>query len=305
MENWDGWRTLLAVVRTGRLSTAAGRLGIDATTAGRRVRRLEADLGRALLRREGGLLVPTRTCLDLMPRLEAAERALREAAGQGAGQGAGMGGEEGPRPGWRPVRVTAVAVLCDHVLAPAVPLLLADRPGLGLDLIAEDRNLSLTRREADLAIRLGPLAPGGPPARAIGRLDYGIYAAMPEAAPDSLPWAALDGSLAHLPEVRFVERAAGRAGPRLRASRLETLLRLTRAGGVRALLPDVAAFLDPDLRRLAPEAALSRPVFLVGHPEDDAAPPVRAVAAWIERLFAAGAQGPEEAAGPQPERPLR
>ncbi|ACA15044.1 transcriptional regulator, LysR family [Methylobacterium sp. 4-46] len=283
MESWDAWQTLLAVARTGRLSAAAGRLGIDATTAGRRVRRLEAALGRPLLAREGGLLVPTRTCLALMPRLEAAERALREVAGEAAS-------DEAPGPGWRPVRVTAVAVLCDHLLAPAVPRLLAARPALGLDLIAEDRNLSLTRREADLALRLGPPARGAAAARPVGRLDYAVFAAAGEGAPERLPWAALDGALAHLPEVRFAERAAGRAGPRHRVSRLETLLRLTRAGGVRAVLPEIMAGRDPALRRLAP--AVSRPIFLIGHPEDEGQPLVRAVASWIEGLLPPPADGP-------------
>ncbi|ACL56607.1 LysR family transcriptional regulator [Methylobacterium nodulans] len=280
MESWDAWQTLLAVARTGRLAAAADQLGIDPTTAGRRVRRLEADLGRPLLVRAGGGLVPTRACLDLMPRLEAAERALR-----GVGTGLAGSGEAG-RPAWRTVRVTAVAFLCDHLLAPAVPALLAGRPALGLDLIAEDRNLSLTRREADLALRLGPPVAGRASAREIGRLAYGVYAAAGTAAPDRLPWAALDGALGHLPEVRYAERAAGRAGLRHRAARLETLLRLTRAGGVRAVLPEIMAAGDPALVRLGAEPVVIRPVFLIGHPEDEAAPPVRAVAGWIEALFA-------------------
>ncbi|MFE1599353.1 LysR family transcriptional regulator [Methylobacterium sp. ID0610] len=284
MESWDAWQTLLAVVRTGRLAAAAERLGIDPTTAGRRVRRLEAESGRALLMRRDGYLVPTRACLDLMPQLEAAERALR-------GVGAGLAGPEGGRPAWRTVRVTAVAALCDHLLAPAVPALLAGRPALGLDLIADDRNLSLTRREADLALRLGPPAGRGAPAREIGRLAYGIYAAAGTAA-EELPWGALDGAMAHLPEVRAAERAAGRAGPRLRAARLETLLRLARAGAVRTVLPDIMAAGDPTLVRLGDTPVCTRPVFLLGHPEDEAAPPVRAVAAWIEGLVAAtGADG--------------
>lgn len=292
MEDWEAWRTLLAVARTGRLSAAAALLGVDATTAGRRVRRLEADLGRPLLGRAGGLLVPTQACRDLLPGLETAERALRE-----AGAALRRGPEAPDGPGWRVVRVTAVAVLCDHLLAPAAPRLVADRPALGLELIAEDRNLSLTRREADLAVRLGPLSAPHAGAREIGRLDYGVYAAAGAAAPERLPWAALDAAQGHLPEVRHAERQAGRPGPRHRASRLETLRRLALAGGVRSVLPDVMAARDSRLQRLGNGPAVSRPVYLIGHPEDAEAPAVRAVAAWIEGLFA-GPAGPAEAGPP-------
>ncbi|MEH3144630.1 MAG: LysR family transcriptional regulator [Methylobacterium frigidaeris] len=279
MQNWDGWQTLLAVARAGQLGTAAAALGIDATTAGRRIRRLEAEVGRPLLARRGGLLVPTRACLDLMPGLDAAERALRGVGEAARGE---AGGAEAP--GWQRIRITAVPVLCDHLLAPAVPRLVADRPRLGVELIPEERNLSLTRREADLALRLGPLGTVPREAREIGRLAYASYAASGCEAPDALPWACLDGALGHLPEVRAVERAAGRAGPRHRAGRLESLRRLVVAGGVRGLLPRIMAEDDPRLARLDGGPVLDRPVYLLGHPEDAGVPVIRAAAAWIEAL---------------------
>jgi DNA-binding transcriptional LysR family regulator len=43
--NWDNLRTFLAIVRAGRVSGAARRLGVEHTTIGRRLAGLEADLG--------------------------------------------------------------------------------------------------------------------------------------------------------------------------------------------------------------------------------------------------------------------
>jgi DNA-binding transcriptional LysR family regulator len=74
------------------------------------------------------------------------------------------------------VRVTSVPVLVARVLVPAAATLSARHPGLRLELIAEPRDLSLTRREADVALRLpgrcpdrvGPCWPsrsGGSPTR--------------------------------------------------------------------------------------------------------------------------------------------
>jgi DNA-binding transcriptional LysR family regulator len=275
MEEWEAWRTLLAVARAGTLADAAAGLGIDATTAGRRIRRLEARVGRRLLERRGGRLAPTPACALLLPRLEDAEAALAE-AGAAMGEGA---------PAARPVRVTAVPVLCDHLLAPAVPRLTRVRR-VALELAADERNLSLTRREADLALRLGPPAGSTRGARPVGALPYAVYAPA-GLDPEAVPWAALDAAQSHLPEVRFVERAAGRAGIRHRASRLETLRALVAAGEARSLLPVILGDRDPGIRRVGERGVVARPLWLIAHPEDEATPAIAAVARWIAE--AAGA----------------
>ncbi|HJP68854.1 MAG TPA: LysR family transcriptional regulator, partial [Sphingomicrobium sp.] len=43
--HWDDLRFFLATARTGQMAKAAGQLGVDATTVGRRLKRLEASLG--------------------------------------------------------------------------------------------------------------------------------------------------------------------------------------------------------------------------------------------------------------------
>lgn len=155
--DWEGWRTVLAVARAGTSAGAAVALGIDATTAGRRVRALEERLGRRLFEREGTRLKPTPICADALPSLEAAEEALARTEEATAGTPPGR---------VRTVRITSVAPLCELVLAPAVPRLLVGRR-LRVELIAENRNLSLPRREADAALRLGPPS-GGAPAERVG-----------------------------------------------------------------------------------------------------------------------------------------
>lgn len=218
--NWESWQTLLAVARTGTLARAADALGIDATTAGRRVKRLEARLGRRLLERSGGVLVPTPACAAILPHLATAERALAEAQAATAGEASAAHA--------RVVRITSVAVLCDHVLAPALPRLLAGRH-LRVELIGGNRNLSLVRGEADVALRLGPPTGAGASARVVGTLCYAAYAAA-SADPDSLPWAGYDTTLAHLPEFRWTEAAAGRAGVAFRVNRTEAARSLVVAG---------------------------------------------------------------------------
>ena len=45
---WNDLQDFLAIARSGQLARAAAAMGVDATTIGRRLRRLEARLGRTL-----------------------------------------------------------------------------------------------------------------------------------------------------------------------------------------------------------------------------------------------------------------
>ena len=65
-------------------------------------------------------------------------------------------------------------------------------------------------------------------------MRYAIYAAI-DRDPAKLPWAALDSSLAPLPEVRYVEAQAKGGGIQFRASKLQTLAAIAAAGAARRL----------------------------------------------------------------------
>jgi DNA-binding transcriptional LysR family regulator len=271
MENWDGWLTLLSVVETGTLSGAAAQLRIDATTIGRRLNRLESKLGRRLLVRRGGRMEPTATCRALLPRVEEAAQQLESARTLAAGENA-----KAPRP---PVRITSVAFLCDHLLAPQIDVLAAGRQPI--ELLAEDKNFNLARREADLALRLGPPQGSRRGARQVGWVRYAMYAAI-DRDPAKLPWAALDSSLAPLPEVRYVEAQAKDGGIQFRAGKLQTLAEIAAAGAARAVLPHLMGDRHPRLQRFGALSVLRRPLWLIGSPEQ--AGHVATVARRIEQI---------------------
>jgi len=273
--DWEGWRTVLATARAGTLAGAAASLGIDATTAGRRVRALEERLDRRLFEREGTKLKPTSMCADALPSLDAAEAALERAESATAGASANKA---------RTVRITSVALICELVLAPAMSRLLAGRR-LRVELIADNRNLSLPRREADAAVRLAPPA-GDAPARLVGSLRYAVYAPR-GLDPETLPWVGFDTALARLPESRWVERAAGRDGPTFRVNRTEAARALVVAGPARALLPRIVGDASPELARVGRDVEVERPLWLILNPVDAEAPHMRAVARWIEECCAA------------------
>jgi DNA-binding transcriptional LysR family regulator len=70
------------------------------------------------------------------------------------------------------VRVTSVGFVLAHALAPALGALAQDHPGVRVEFLAEDRNLNFERREADVAVRLGPSAEHSTRVRKLGEIGF-------------------------------------------------------------------------------------------------------------------------------------
>jgi DNA-binding transcriptional LysR family regulator len=142
--SWNDVRVFLALFRAGTLTSAAVRLGVNASTVGRRLDALEAALGARLFDRTPDGVTPTAATEQLLAHAERLEQAAH------AFGGAVAGFETRPE---GVVRITAPPGVAEHFLAPALPRLLRRYPGLRVELDASIRPLDLTRREADLALR--------------------------------------------------------------------------------------------------------------------------------------------------------
>ncbi|MEL6477526.1 MAG: LysR substrate-binding domain-containing protein, partial [Pseudomonadota bacterium] len=177
------------------------------------------------------------------------------------------------------VRLTAVPLLANRLLAPAVPDLLRKHPALEIELIAEPAALSLMGREADLALRLArPTGELRAKARRIGNLAYAVYGRD-----EGVPWIGYEDRLRDLPQTRWIREQTGRA-PAFRVSDGETLLAAVLAGQGRSLLPERIAEAE-GLRRLGRPAVLTREVWLMAHPDLADLPRIRAVSDWLTALI--------------------
>jgi DNA-binding transcriptional LysR family regulator len=282
--DWNDLRYALAAARGGTLSEAAKRLGVDETTVARRVARIERRLGVTLFERTAGRLEPTGAGAQLLAHAERVESEV------GALETALAGAD---RIAAGSVRLTAVPILINRVLAPAAGALLAAHPGLRLELVAEPRNLSLSRRETDMALRLArPSREAAAVVRRVGRLDYGVYARA-DLAGEDLPWIGYGEEMADIPQARWIA-GASRSEPRLRVNDAEAMLQAVRAGLGRALLPCAIAGCDPALARLdGPAPALGREVWLMLHPDQRGLARIRAVADWVAATVAGVGLGAE------------
>ena len=278
--NWDDLRFLLALTRSGSLAGAAKRLGVNESTVARRIARFEAQLGARLVERSAGSLRPSEAGALVLAAAERMELEAQSITGRISGEDSRITGT---------VRLTAVPILVNRVLTPALPALLDAHPALDIELIAEPRDLSLTKREADIALRLArPRKEARNLARRIGTLDYGVYGpAQPDA--ETLPWVTYEDSLTDLPQARWIaERlnGEGTAPAQVKVNDAEGLLQSLRAGLGKSLLPARIAAEDASLRQLdGYPPGPSRELWLITHPELSGLPRIRAVTNWLAALF--------------------
>ena len=284
MLNWNDLRYVLAISRGGTLAAAARLLGVDDTTVARRLAAMQEATGTRLYRRlaDGTLQLTTagkRTALH-------AERIEREI---GALDGALKGADDAVS---GTVRITSVPIIVNHLLVPAADSLLQRHPKLQLELVADPRDLSLTRRETDLALRLARPKTGGTKvmARRVGTIRFDVYASASCSVREAktLPWVTYDESMAHLPQARWIAATAARydrIAP-VHVNDAEALLEAVIAGLGRSLLPCVIADGDSRLRRVGVKrrAALSRELWLLRHSELRTLGKIEAAVKWIEQI---------------------
>jgi len=270
---WSDLRYVLTVARAGTLAAAARRLAVNQTTVARRLAAAEKALGTRLFERKDGVLLPTKAGEAAIARAGQMEQdvlALER----------GIGGADAAPAG--SVRVTAVPILANRLLVPASPTLLRRYPQLRLELVAESRNLSLTRREADIALRLGRPEAGNALTRRIGRLDYAVYG--PRRRASDLAWITYEEGSGHLPQARFIA-AQGEAIAPLAVNDAEALVEAVRAGLGKSLVPCFVGDHVPGLRRLGRGVAFSRDIWLMVHRDLRAQARIAAVIDWLVALM--------------------
>ncbi|MCX7143619.1 MAG: LysR family transcriptional regulator [Proteobacteria bacterium] len=164
---WGDLRYFLELARTGTLSAAAQRMGVEHTTVARRLTRLEEQLGTALFdrRRDGYSL--TEAGQALVPHAEAMESALLDAIAE-------TGAKVSEAAGTVRIGTTEGFAIC--VLAPRLAKLYAKHPNLQIELMALPRFPSLASREVEILVTLNPPRSGHYIVARFLDLNYHLYA---------------------------------------------------------------------------------------------------------------------------------
>jgi DNA-binding transcriptional LysR family regulator len=272
--DWNDLHYILTIARAGTLAAAARRLGVNQTTVARRLATAEAALGTRLFERLDGTLKPTESgqaAIIHAAQIEQEVNTLEHGVGGADANAAGL------------VRITAVPVLVNRLLIPALPHLYARHPKLKVELVAESRNVSLTRREADIALRLArPESGGSTLAKRLGDIEYAAYGPR-KLASNRLSWIGYEEGLSHLPQARWIAAATdgGDLTPLL-VSDAEGIVHAIHAGLGKSLLPCFAADRDPRLRRLSSSRPIPfRELWLLTHSELRHQARITAVIEWL------------------------
>lgn len=159
----DDLRHLLAVARTGRLTTAAAVLGVDHTTVRRRIDRLERVLGTRLLDRGADGWELTAIGRDVVQRAGSLEALVEQVVGAASHAPESLRGL---------VRVSAPDGFGLAFVAPALARLRVEHPGIAVELVTTTRPLSTRGAGFDIAITVG--APAGSRIPAARLADYAL-----------------------------------------------------------------------------------------------------------------------------------
>lgn len=266
--DWDDLRIFLAVARADSLSGAGRRLGIDASTVGRRVARLEGNLGAKLFVKtpQGYALAPEGE--RLLPHAEAAEQALAHAAEALSGPG-DLSGQ---------LRIGAPDGCANYLLPQVCARLCQAHPRLELQIVALPRIFSLSRREADIAIAVSQPQAGR---LVVQRLtDYRLHLAGHEdylaAHPAIRSREDLRGHrmIGYIPDMIFDRELdylteTGSDFAQLTSNSVSVQMQAIRMGAGLGIVHDFAVPFHPGVRRLlTDQISLTRSFWLVRYADD-------------------------------------
>src|SRR5258708_5468693 len=251
--DWNNLKFLLALAETGSLSRASEKLRVDHSTVARRIDMLEHDLGVRLverLSRSWRLTAEGERVRDRAKEIETGVAAITRFA---------QGVDRSPS---RVVRVSGPPTLLSQFLAPRLLPFQKRHPGLRIELVGEARQISLSKGEADLALRMSRPQEKGLVARRLAVVAYGLYSSRERLARSGeadQEFLGYDDSLDHLPQQRWLKMLAGDRGLALRSNDLANLLTAAQAGLGRVCLPRITGRRKPRLVRPSTRMPPPRP----------------------------------------------
>ncbi|MBY6265159.1 LysR family transcriptional regulator [Azospirillum sp. 412522] len=262
--NWDDLRYLLAVARHGSLSAAARALGVNHSTVLRRVTALEQAMGAQLFDKMPGGYVLTSAGDEMHRVAQKMEEDLAAANRLLSGRDTQIGGT---------LRVTTVDILTLYILPRHVAAFRRRHPELRVDLVAAEASLSLTRREADVAIRATNRPPENLVGRAVSGLAFAVYGATAyldgkevTANLERHPWIGLDESFDHTNLAHWMKRMVPAPSIGYRVNSVAGAVEAVRAGIGLGLLPCGVVDRDPAFRRIGdPMAEADAKLWLLTH----------------------------------------
>lgn len=289
--DWNDLKFFLAAARNGSLTGAAVALRTSASTVSRHIDALEERLQATLfLRQQSGYLL-TDDGSELLKQVENIEQAMMAAERSGTST---LRQEITGR-----VRLATTETLAMHVIVPQLSSFRERYPRLQVEIGISLSRVNLSRREADLALRVADPNreenSGDYIIQRAGKMEFTPYAAAglvpskkadnPEAwqEVDYISW---DESGSDMPMAKWLHAAFPGKNPALACNSILAHHVAIRSGLGIGMLPCFVGDRDPLLQRLGPkEPVLSRELWLVYHRDLKASQRVIALREFIQKLL--------------------
>lgn len=252
MFEWSDLRHFLAVAKSGSTLSAAKILGVNQTTVARRIAALEDALGEKLFEKTAGgyrLTELGAAMVQSAERVESEVEAFGRMVAQRSRKLLGI------------IRVTTNDVLADCLLTPWLREFTQRFPVVQVETIITDRQMDLSRGEADIALRAATLSTGpmgdNIVVRRLATGKWGVYASKVYVAENGLPTNAEElashpiiagsGELSRFDPAFMKEVRAKGAVIRQASSSILNIAGAIKSGLGCGPLPCVLGELDPDL----------------------------------------------------------
>jgi len=279
--DWNDLRFFLVALRSRTLAGAARTLGVEHSTISRRLAALERSLDAPLVIRRPDGLHPTPLGEKLLVLAQDAERAVLAIEALAAAER-------------KRIRLAVpsgfTAFFSAHLAG-----IQQDVPDVSLELLSGSRPVDLSRGEAELALRIGPVADEDLIARKMGDVGWSLYAAPGylERRPAPVDPRDLkghdivgyDATLAAVPGAQWIEKYGEGAALVLRSRELADMVAAAAAGVGLAVLPCMLADTEPALRRLTDDVLGRRAIALVYRREMLQSETARGVIAFIAAVM--------------------
>lgn len=271
--DWDDLRFFLAVAARGSISGTATELRTSHSTVLRRLASLEKQLGARLFKRLPSGYVITSAGERLRERLAGVAEQIAGAQRQ-------LGGLDTRASGI--VRVTSTDTLTHRALMPLIAEFQGTHPEIRLQVAVNNTFLSLTKREADVAIRPSSRPSENLVGRKIGYLQTALYASKSYWKTQARKpfaehrWIVPDESLAHLAQAQWAAKHVPAERIAVSVDTLVGMAGAVRAGvGIGMLLTLLGDADDQLVRIREPDPQLDTDVWILTHADLKHVPRIR------------------------------
>ncbi len=267
---WDDLKVFLAVARGESLSNAGLVLKLDPATVGRRIARLEENLGERLFIKSPQGYALSEAGHGLVDHATKAEQAVAAALEDSRGPTNVLSGT---------IRIGAPDGSANYLLPQICCEICDENPGLEVQIVALPRVFNLSKREADMAITVSPPETGRLTVQKLS--DYALHLAADETYLAARPPIRTRQDLKHhrligyIPdmifdkELDYLDEVSETARAELTSNSFSVQLNWARAGAGVCIMHDFALPSFPNLKKvLSDQVSLKRTFYLIRHSDD-------------------------------------